>query len=175
MTEFNARKLAIHWHADQKYGNEPYIKHLDAVADLVKNFGGTQREIDLAYLHDILEDTAVSEGLIPGGLRADLRSLTDSKGANRRERKRLTYERWNLQGLTPSAALVKVCDRIANMLNCIDTGNTSLESMYRKEMQAFLSAVKANNRAGQSDPQNNKPNGPVNTPLKRALEVLESI
>lgn len=172
---FDARKLAIHWHADQKYGNEPYIKHLDNVAVLVQQFGGSQKEIELAYLHDILEDTAISETLIPGELRADLRSLTDSKGPNRKERKRLTYERWNLQGLTPSAALVKVCDRIANLQNCIDTGNTGLEAMYRKEMQAFLSAVKANNRASRSDPQNTKPNGPANTALKRALEMLESI
>lgn len=60
-----ARKFAIHWHGDQMYGDDPYSYHLDNVDQLVYELYEDSRKLDLlrivAYLHDILEDTAAPE------------------------------------------------------------------------------------------------------------------
>ncbi|MFA6234650.1 MAG: hypothetical protein WC824_10770, partial [Bacteroidota bacterium] len=53
-----AREFAIKAHGDQKYGDQPYVVHLDAVKDLVLGYNcdNLRRATDGAFLHDILED-----------------------------------------------------------------------------------------------------------------------
>jgi (p)ppGpp synthase/HD superfamily hydrolase len=53
-----ARNLAWKFHAGQMYGNEPYTVHLTEVADSVEAGTTDERLVLVAYLHDILEDTA---------------------------------------------------------------------------------------------------------------------
>ena len=53
-----ARELAMRSHGDQKYGEHPYIVHLDAVADICYPYG--QNAVIIAFLHDTLEDTSLS-------------------------------------------------------------------------------------------------------------------
>lgn len=55
-----ARELAISYHGDQKYNDEPYTMHLQRVADR------TDGEINktIAWLHDILEDTDCTPGTL---------------------------------------------------------------------------------------------------------------
>jgi len=48
----------------RKYTNEPYIVHPLAVATLVGEHGGTEAMICAALLHDVLEDTQVSEATL---------------------------------------------------------------------------------------------------------------
>lgn len=57
-----ARDLAKTWHKGQtRWGGEDYFTHhIEPVANLVKNNGGIEDEIIVAYLHDILEDTCIS-------------------------------------------------------------------------------------------------------------------
>lgn len=53
-----ARKFAIQHHGDQKYGDKPYVYHLDCVFNkLDTSFPYSSRVGAVAYLHDILEDT----------------------------------------------------------------------------------------------------------------------
>ena len=54
-----ARNFAIKAHGHQKYGDSPYVVHLDAVAGTLERFGhaGDTNLIAAAYLHDTLEDT----------------------------------------------------------------------------------------------------------------------
>jgi len=45
----------------RKGSGAPYITHCEAVADWVREAGGTHSMIEAAYLHDTLEDTPLSE------------------------------------------------------------------------------------------------------------------
>lgn len=58
-----AWELAIQYHAGQVYGDKPYIYHLEAVvASITKKWGtGNKALIAIAILHDILEDTDLTE------------------------------------------------------------------------------------------------------------------
>lgn len=50
-----AREFAIQYHGDQKYGDKPYVYHLDMVANNL--FSAHYKVQCVAYLHDVLEDT----------------------------------------------------------------------------------------------------------------------
>lgn len=58
-----AYALADKYHAGQMYGDFPYIYHLTAVVDSIKRkWGDGNRDLlAIAILHDILEDTSLSE------------------------------------------------------------------------------------------------------------------
>ena len=58
-----AKEFASHAHKDHVRNDEaktPYVYHLAEVADLVKESGGTDKEISAAWLHDAVEDTATT-------------------------------------------------------------------------------------------------------------------
>ena len=55
-----ARKFAKEKHGDQMYGDNPYIFHLDNVAQMCKKFGLPVESQIIALLHDTLEDTETS-------------------------------------------------------------------------------------------------------------------
>ena len=63
MTELEAlayvTATAAHQGQTDKAGR-PYIEHLERVARRVEMAGGTEYEVAAAYLHDIVEDTAIS-------------------------------------------------------------------------------------------------------------------
>jgi len=58
-----AYALAEKWHAGQMYGDHPYMYHLNAVVDSIKRkWGdGNRALLAVAVLHDILEDTDLTE------------------------------------------------------------------------------------------------------------------
>lgn len=50
-------KLVNRWHAEQKYGEHPYIYHLEMVADRSKDLWGDESAIwVVSMLHDLIED-----------------------------------------------------------------------------------------------------------------------
>lgn len=51
-----ARAFAVKAHGGQLYGAQPYVVHLDAVADVARLFGMPAHVIAAAYLHDVVED-----------------------------------------------------------------------------------------------------------------------
>ena len=139
-----ARAFAINAHGDQKYGDDPYVFHLDAVADACKSFGETAQVI--AYLHDVVEDTPVSLDQVReefGELVAQCVALvTDSPGANRAERKKLTNEKLSkVTGDLQMALIVKAADRAANIWASAQNANESKLKMYRDEHPAFRQAA----------------------------------
>lgn len=96
---------------------EPYITHLQEVADLVTRFGGSEAAIMTAWLHDTVEDCDVTAvdiarqfGARVAGFVAE---LTDDKSLPKPERKRL--QTVNAAGKSPEAALVKLCDKLSNV------------------------------------------------------------
>lgn len=163
------RDFAIQAHGDQKYGDEPYVVHLDQVWAILCEYGYNGYWYKAgAYIHDILEDCTIKE---PDGtlnlvmeqrleeavgysaiLMFVARFCTDSPGKNRRERKAATYARcrqeinhlWRHTATplpsVPIAVHVKVADRLANIRNCV-AHNQGLLQMYQKEKGAFREAL----------------------------------
>ncbi|MDU9049504.1 MAG: HD domain-containing protein [Candidatus Electrothrix sp. Rat3] len=139
-----AREFACKYHGEQKYGEHPYVVHLDAVADLVQQYG--ESAVVIAYLHDVVEDTSISLFDIEkefGRLVADcVAVLTDEPGEDRKERKAKTYAKMaRVCGETEIALLVKAADRLANMRACVAGSKQRLLAVYKDEYPVFKKAV----------------------------------
>jgi (p)ppGpp synthase/HD superfamily hydrolase len=157
-----ARTFALDAHAGQMYGDKPYSVHLDAVAGIVLqqfksnatalvNMGapGMEVAVSAAYLHDVVEDTAVTieevEAMYGPHIADAVLLCTDEPGKNRKERKAATYAK--IAGLDRDrngvviGLVVKASDRLANLKAGVASGKDGLLSMYRKEHAAFKEAV----------------------------------
>jgi len=146
------RTFAAETHAGQTYGAEPYTVHLEAVVEIVREADASPLAYAeaVAWLHDVLEDTAVTPAELAtefGALVAiAVQLVTDPKGLpNRRTRKAELHRR--LANLHPHvsvparlALLVKAADRLANVRACIAAGDGRL-SMYRREHAVFRAAA----------------------------------
>jgi (p)ppGpp synthase/HD superfamily hydrolase len=92
----SARAFAIQAHGSQKYGPHPYICHLDQVHQIIHNCYPTDFDLlDASYLHDVLEDTSITQLELAKVFGPRISSLvyavTDCPGSSRSERKILTY------------------------------------------------------------------------------------
>ena len=128
----------------QKYGTRPYAFHLDAVADLAAAYGEDARAI--AYLHDVVEDTAVSvpdiEAIFGSRIAECVSLLTDKSGADREKRKASSYAVLaTLEGSGRIALVVKAADRLANVRACLQDGKFDLWERYKREHRQFRQAV----------------------------------
>ncbi len=142
-----AKVLAIEAHGAQRYGDRPYADHLAAVVGILERFGGSLEDewtapiLVAAWLHDALEDTTLSKGVIQdqiGDIVADLVwRVTDEPGANRKARKNATYPKLQQN---ERAVILKLADRIANVEES-SRNNSRLLGMYRKEHPDFVGAL----------------------------------
>lgn len=113
-----ARLVAIKCHGNQDYdGIFPYEKHLDDVVGVLKRNGISQRKyICAAYLHDSIEDGAISYSKIKLHFGEEVAEIvfcvTDEVGRNREEKKLKTLPK---TASNPDAVIVKLADRIANI------------------------------------------------------------
>lgn len=148
-TLYAARSLAATAHSSQRYGEHSYTKHLDEVFSVAVEFQVRDPAILIAtFLHDILEDTDVTETELQRFVETDViqlvKAVTDPPGfPNRKTRKAAAYK--NIVQ-TPGATVLKLCDRIANVRSCwrvaiADKHNKSLLGMYKKEYGAFKKAL----------------------------------
>lgn len=146
-----ARDFAMSVHGDQKYGNEPYVVHLDEVAALAEPYGIAAKVV--AYLHDTIEDTrfrtkaeVFADVATKFGKNVALavQGLSDEPGETRKERKAKTYARMSLITIDDIwgriVLIVKAADRLANARRCVKD-QSSLLDMYRKEQPQFRKAV----------------------------------
>ncbi len=141
-----ARAFAVQAHGYQRYGTRPYVEHLDAVADLVRDLGEPFETI--AYLHDVLEDTDIERPAIEGAFGAQVSRavalLSDPGGLTRAERKAVINARLAEVGpgdATWPALVVKVADRLANVRACVRDGNDALRDRYAREHEDFRAAA----------------------------------
>jgi (p)ppGpp synthase/HD superfamily hydrolase len=129
-----AKALAAHYHGDQKYGDKPYMYHLEQVATNVKLLtNGTEDLLCIAYLHDILEDTdalAVTIGDLFGyELLDSVIALTKYPAFKN------NYDKYIERVVeNKNALLVKYCDTLANLSASIDDGNQGRISKYTKQL-----------------------------------------
>jgi (p)ppGpp synthase/HD superfamily hydrolase len=150
MTVLADPEAALAWakelHGDQRYGDQPYETHLQAVADVLRRFGHGERPelIAAAYLHDAIEDQEVTRAEIAerfgNQVAAIVDAVSDPLGAERADRKAAAYPR--IRALD-DAVRVKLADRIAN----VEAGGPMVE-LYRSEQEGFREAVR---KAGVAD------------------------
>lgn len=147
-----ARSFAIQAHAAQKYGEHPYVFHLDQVAAIAAPYG--EDAVAIAYLHDTVEDTDVTlaeiERRFGPKVAACVDLLTDAPGPDRKTRKAKTYARMaDVSGPNETALVVKAADRLANVRACVHDRKKSQWQVYQGEHAAFRAAAY---RAGLCDP-----------------------
>ncbi len=150
-----ARSFAIAAHGAQRYGDNPYVVHLDAVVALLCSHGfSDEQHLAAGYLHDVLEDTPTErQALLPFGeeVTAAVAFCSDEPGDSRKVRKAATYARMardvRSQALwVPLAIRVKVADRLANVMasageNPLVPASSRLLKMYRREHPTFVGAL----------------------------------
>jgi (p)ppGpp synthase/HD superfamily hydrolase len=109
----------------RKYLGTPYIEHPRAVAELVAEHGGTDTMIAAAWLHDVVEDTAVTLKLLAEEfdsevvrLVAALSDLQTAEDGNRKTRMQRYAQRLSQAG--PCAQTIKYADLIHNLPSVIE-------------------------------------------------------
>lgn len=141
-----AREFALLHHAGQRYGEAPYIVHLDAVVQHLKSVDAAQHVLVAGYLHDILEDTSVTTTTLTrvfGEATCALVWAVTGEGESRAAKVAATVAK--LESL-PDARLLKLADRLANVEACVRSGNHSLLARYRAEQahyQELFSSTKS--------------------------------
>lgn len=137
---YQARDFAIKAHGDQKYGGDPYGVHLFDVVAIAKEYGCTDAQWKAAFLHDVLEDTAVTSDQILDLFGADVLSIVyacTGEGIDRAERVACIYRRI---ADYPAAALVKLADRIANVEAATPGGHHWWR--YKAELPGFRAVIR---------------------------------
>lgn len=134
----SAAAYAATKHKDQKYGDDPYVKHLASVVEVLVRFGhGTETMMAAGWLHDSVEDTdaTIEEIKLVFGEAVSkvVYAVTNEPGVNRKERHAKTYPKIKA---SPEGTILKLADRIANVEACIDTKDDKI-GMYKKEHLKF--------------------------------------
>lgn len=143
----DARRVALAAHGEQRYGDEPYGVHLEAVVVVLRRFG-VESDLLLAagWLHDVLEDTALGAAELRAALAgheaeaierilAIVDACTDGVEGNRAARKERVYR---LAPLVPGAVVVKLADRIANVEASRAAADVGRMRMYRGEQGEMM-------------------------------------
>jgi 5'(3')-deoxyribonucleotidase len=142
-----ARNYAIRCHTKTKhtYNGKPYEFHLEMVYNQALKYAHLvpidkrNNFLAAAWVHDVIEDcreTYNDVAMATNGEVADLAyALTNEKGKNRIERANAKY----FEGIrqVPNAVLLKVCDRLANLMYSIET-SPSKTAMYISENESFV-------------------------------------
>lgn len=96
---------------------EPYITHVEEVAQLVHEFGGDDLAVAAAWLHDVVEDCAPSIEDIKSQFGANVASIvaevTDDKSLPKTERKQLQISTAGKK--SEAACLIKWADKSSNL------------------------------------------------------------
>jgi (p)ppGpp synthase/HD superfamily hydrolase len=129
----------------RKYTDEQYIVHPVRVADIVDKFGGTDDMISAAYLHDVVEDTAVSIdnihdmfGPVVARIVDGLTDVSVPEDGNRAVRKAM--DRQHSAEARYEAQFVKCADIMDNASD-IGDNDPSFNVVYRKEMVLLLEVL----------------------------------
>lgn len=119
-------------HLDQKYGREPYFVHLQAVAYMTIRLGGDDVAEQVAWLHDVVEDTHVTDFVMlenfSNKVCIAVQCLTKREGQS--------YEDYiKLVRSNPIALLVKKADTLCNLIQSTLQGNRKRIMKYTTQLQ----------------------------------------
>lgn len=143
-----AFKFAASKHRNQRRKDKlasPYINHLIAVAETLWVVGGIREAATVAagILHDVIEDTDTSPEELAREFGPNIASivsqLTDDKALPKHERKRLQIE--HAAGLSKSAQVVKIADKISNLDDIIHSPPAGWSPERQKEYLVWANNV----------------------------------
>lgn len=139
----NVFQVAAHAGQQRKFSGLPYHTHPQAVAELLKqNVANATPDMEVAaYLHDVLEDTAVTYDLLAEQFGEDVAKMVDGltnkkvSGMNRAEQKRhdaicMSQQPWEVR-------VIKLCDRLHNLPDII-ANDPSHAKVYVPETRFLL-------------------------------------
>lgn len=142
---------AAHAAVDQrrKYTNEPYIVHPAEVAGLVTFYGGTPEMIAAGWLHDVVEDTKVTNDVITeifgdvvGEYVGWLTDISRPEYGNRAARKAMDRE--YIARAPAEAQTVKLCDLISNCTSIMEY-DAAFAKTYFEEKRLLLEVLTKGN------------------------------
>lgn len=136
-----ARAIAIVAHADQSYGETfehcYFSAHVAKVAENVTKAGGTADAIAAAYLHDVLEDTAVEAGdLREAGISERVIEIISTLTRQPGREDYWTYIR-RVREADDETVSVKLADLRANLAQCEVDGNLGPGSLGARYAHAI--------------------------------------
>jgi (p)ppGpp synthase/HD superfamily hydrolase len=147
-----ALAFAIEAHKGQrrKYTNEDYIVHPIAVAEMVRDVGGTDEMIVAAYLHDVVEDCEVDFidlldefGPIVAVIVDELSDISIPEDGNREARKAI--DRSWLSCAQPNSKTIKLADLIDNTKSIVQH-DSEFAKVYMAEKKLLLEVLKEGNQ-----------------------------
>lgn len=130
-----AKEFAIHAHGDQMYAKYPYSHHLQCVADLVEKRNGLSDNLEIllavAWLHDVVEDTAVTHTEIRATFGDEVGYpvwlLTKKAG--------MPYDEYLGRVITDDISLeVKKCDTMTNLHHSFKGNRSKGVLKYSKQL-----------------------------------------
>ncbi len=139
----SASLKAIYWHAGQMYGTHNYAYHLEQVASMVRRMVAgkpiDEAEVDtlvsIAWLHDILEDTAVTREELEQSFSEEIivavECLTKRKGE-------LYLDYIDRVKSNDYARLTKIADSNCNLTQSIIEGNVYRINKYTRQLQLLI-------------------------------------
>lgn len=135
-----AAQFAALKHKDQlRKGSDelPYIVHLISTALLIAEVGGVDDPeiLAAALLHDTLEDTVTTAEELTAAFGEKVchlvEEVSDDKSLEHAERKRLQIE--HAPELSPEAVLIKIADKISNIMDLTNSPPVNWDLERRKE------------------------------------------
>lgn len=139
--------FALRAHGDQKrkYTGESYVTHTLEVAKIVADYGGTEDMVIAAILHDIVEDTEVSNQAITeafgdkvGGYVGWLTKLSRPEYGNRAFRAEM--DRNFIAQAPADAQTIKLADLVSNTRSIVEHDKKFAE-IYLKEKELLLKVL----------------------------------
>lgn len=150
---YKARLFAERAHAAvgqvRKYTNAPYIVHPIEVAEIVKSVPHTDAMIAAAYLHDVLEDTKVTEQELRAEFGDEITDLvvclTDvSTPAHGARAVRKALDRAHISLAPAEAQTVKIADLLSNTKTIVKF-DPEFAKIYLREKLATLDVLTSGN------------------------------
>lgn len=133
-------------HRNQKYGNEPYHKHLEAVVTRLKGIGITDEDVlCAAWLHDTIEDTGTTFDEIYQRFGRNtavmVSSLSKDNKLAKSEKERQYIKQ--LKNAPTEAQLIKLCDISSNLGNLKNSSwSKTRKKKYVNKKMENLKAIK---------------------------------
>ncbi len=163
-----AVEFAAHKHKDQRRKDEqasPYINHPVKVALVIAEIGGVKdpEVLAAAILHDTIEDTDTTaeeiEQYFGKNIRSMVEEVSDDTSLPKAERKQKQVD--HAPRISPGATLVKLGDKICNVIDLIDAPPANWSIERKTEYLEWAEKVIKNCK-------------PVNTALEKRFSKISS-
>lgn len=137
-----------HGNQTRKYTDELYYIHPAAVAKIIRTVEHTDEMIAAAYLHDLVEDTIATHGLILQEFGSIIFSyvyfLTDvsrsgKTGDGNRDKRKIMDRAHNVDG-PPESQTIKVADMIDNSISII-LHDEHFATVFMREMEVTVNSL----------------------------------